>query len=96
MRRGLGNAFNGLPNSGNIVPFGRRSRVPREQQVMHERGVVTLRVMHGAAHARVAFAKEQVIGRDYPWGLALRPAPPVAFPKNDSILILDGHTGFSG
>ena len=63
---------------------------------MREGVVVALRVVHGAAHARVAFAKEQVIGGIFLGRLALRPAPPVAFPKNDPILILDGHTGFSG
>lgn len=48
---------------------------------MHERGVVTLHVMHGAAHARIDFAKEQVIRRDYSWAARLDTNTTRRFPK---------------
>ena len=45
------------------------------QKTMKEGGVVALGVMHGTAHAGVAFAEAQVVGRVVLGGLALGPVP---------------------
>src|SRR4051812_27274968 len=47
----------------------------RMVQLMHERDVIRLHIVHGAAHARVAFAEAQVIGGVGLRRLAVRPVP---------------------
>ena len=52
---------------------------------MHERRVVALQVVHRAAHARVALAEAQVVGRVRLGRLALRPVPAAAVLQIDDV-----------
>ena len=52
---------------------------------MNERGIVALQVVHRGAHAGVAFAEPQVIGRIVFGGLALRPVPAAGILQIDDV-----------
>lgn len=53
--------------------------------MMQEGGVVTLGVVHGAAHAGVAFAEAEVVSRVVGGRLALAPVPVAAVLDVDDI-----------